>query len=100
MNSIRKTTLAELNELGIEEPTEGLPKGVYEMCAPDGDHQYQDDWIDLIDTGGLSVNCQCLVIADTEEEAKQLIEECDPSASGCDDTHLWLPTARPAAVED
>lgn len=84
MNSIRETTLSELARLGIEEQTEGLSAGVYEMFDDDGE-------IDLIDTGLLSVNCQCLVVATSLDAAQKLIDRTDPAASGCDDTHLWLP---------
>lgn len=80
MIMLRKIT----NRDGItDEMVEGLNAGVYEIF--DG-----EDGIDLIDTGGLSVNCRCLVIADTIERAQEMLDECDPSASGCDDDHLWL----------
>lgn len=60
----------------------GLDAGVYEMF------ECEDGSIDLIDTGLLSVNCQCLVIAPTQAEAQKMLDECDPAASGCNDTHL------------
>lgn len=80
MNRIRKIQVSD----GItDEMVEGLEAGVYEMF--DGERG-----LDLIDTGGLSVNCQCLVISPTLEDAQAMLDECDPAASGCDDTHLWL----------
>lgn len=80
MNTIRKISESD----GItDDMVEGLDAGVYEMF--DG-----EDGLDLIDTGGLSVNCRCLVVAPTLEAAQKLLDGCDPLASGCDDTHLWM----------
>lgn len=83
MNRMRQTSEAELEQLNIE--IDGESNGVYEMYDDDGE-------IELIDTGGLSVNCRCLVIAESQDEAQRMLDECDPSASGCDDTHLYLPS--------
>jgi len=85
MNTLRKTNDSELASLGIDESqTEGLPCGCYEIFD-------NGEAIELIDTGGLSVNCQCLVVAPTLPEAQTMLDDTDPEASGCDETHLWLP---------
>lgn len=85
MNSLQRTSESELEALGIDLDGESI--GVYEM------YEHDDGRIELIDTGGLSVNCRVLVIAETEAEAQSLLDACDPSASGCEDeTHLYLPS--------
>lgn len=84
-NTFREISTADLAALGIEDQAEGLEVGVYEIFD-------SGDEIELIDTGLLSVNCRCLIVAQSEEQAQELIDQTDPAASGCDDTHFWLPT--------
>lgn len=92
MNQIRRIYENDLEAI-VGGAADGLDVGVYEMFRSEPDDQHDEPWIDLIPTGGLSVNCQCLVVAATREEARRLLDETDPEASGCGDEHLWLPTA-------
>jgi hypothetical protein len=89
-NRIQKVTEADLSSYGIDESqVEGLEVGCYEVFELD-EADENGFTHDLIDTGGLSVNCCCLVVARTLEEAQQIIDQTDPEASGCNDTHLWV----------
>lgn len=98
-NRIQKVTDADLSNYGIDESqVEGLEVGCYEVFEMD---EADEDGFthDLISTGGLSVNCRCLVVAPTLEEAQRLIDQTDPEASGCDETHLWVESADAPAEE-
>ncbi len=81
MNRMKQITESKLDSMGIS--FEGESRGVYEIFEG-------EDGLELIETGGLSVNSRCLVIAVSEETAQKWLDECDPAASGCDDTHYWL----------
>jgi len=97
MNTIKETTEKQLRRMGVRKAMlEGLEDGVYELNEiEEDDDEFEAGDIDVIPTGGISVNCRCLVVTNSIEEAQRLIDETDPAASGCDETHLWLPRLRP-----
>ncbi len=79
-NRIQKVTFAGISSYGINATqTKGLDSGCFELFPKDE-----------ADEGGMSVNSRCLVIAPTLAEAQRLLDQTDPEASGCDETHLWL----------
>ncbi len=87
MNKISKTMDIDEFYEKFNVVAAGLPNGVYEMFDRIQDGTYRS----LIDTGGLSVNARCMVVAPSMEQVLKMLADCDPAASGhASDAHILV----------